>query len=117
MSKIIAVDFDGVIVADRWPEIGKPFEGTIHLIKELQKRGHKVILWTCRTGEKLEEALLFCMQVGLSFNAVNENLPESIEKFGGDSRKIYADYYIDDKNADVGKMEICIDYLDECSFI
>ena len=62
-------------------------------------QGDRLILWTCRSGEQLEEALFFCMARGLVFDAVNENLPETIEQCGGDSRKIFADLYIDDRCA------------------
>ena len=99
-NKIIAVDFDGTLCKDRWPGIGKPntelFAALILAKKELQA---KVILWTCRRGDLLSEAVAFCKEYGLKFDAINENLPEVIEWMHGDSRKIYADLYIDDRNA------------------
>ena len=66
--------------------------------KELQA---KVILWTCRRDDLLTEAVTFCKEYGLKFDAINENLPEVIEWMHGDSRKIYADWYIDDRNCAV----------------
>ena len=59
--------------------------------------GAKLILWTNRQGERLDEALKWCAVRGLAFDAVNENLPEVVRAFGGDTRKIYADEYLDDK--------------------
>lgn len=59
--------------------------------------GSRIILNSCRTGEALEKAVQFCKENGLEFDRVNENLPELIEAYGEDSRKISADYYIDDK--------------------
>lgn len=56
-----------------------------------------MILWTCRNGKDLEVAVEFCEGVGLKFDTVNENLPELIEAYGGDTRKINADIYFDDK--------------------
>lgn len=100
-NKIIAVDFDGTLCENCWPEIGKPNEALIWFLKEHKKEGTKVILWTCRTGELLEKAVEWCREQGLEFDAVNENLPEVIEWMGGDSRKIYADVYIDDKACEV----------------
>lgn len=70
----------------------------IEFVKTLNQEGHKVILWTCRKDQELLEAVSWCADIGLSFDSINENLPEIIEKYGGDSRKIHADYYIDDKN-------------------
>lgn len=96
---IIAVDFDGTLCADKWPEIGEANE---ELIEHLQKRrsdGNKLILWTNRIGERLKEAVAWCKERGLEFDAVNENLPEIIESFGGDCRKIFANEYIDDRSA------------------
>ena len=97
---IIAVDFDGVIVENRFPSIGRPHIGVINGLIERRKKGDKLILWTCRCGPTLIDAVAFCRNVGLEFDAVNENLPMMIEKYGSDSRKVYADCYIDDRNKD-----------------
>jgi hypothetical protein len=97
MNRIIAVDFDGTLCEDKWPDIGEPnFELIAYLLGE-QLKGTQIILWTSRGEERLEKALEWCEDRGLIFDAVNENLPEVIEAFGGDTRKIYADEYIDDK--------------------
>lgn len=94
---IIAVDFDGTIVADAYPKIGKPVLFAFDTLKKLQSEGHRLILWTYRSEEKLEEAVLFCKKNGIEFYAVNKNFPEENydEK---DSRKIHADLFIDDRN-------------------
>lgn len=96
--QIMAVDFDGTLCKDKWPEIGEPNSFCIEMVKLFQSSpGYKTILWTCRAGERLEEAVRWCAIHGLIFDAVNENLPEVIEWMGGDSRKIFADVYVDDK--------------------
>lgn len=102
---IIAVDFDGTLCSDCYPKIGEANEGLIRRLKELQAGGDRLILWTCRQGVPLEEALHFCLLRGLRFDAINENLPEIVELYGSDSRKIYADIYIDDRSA--SPWEIC----------
>lgn len=94
---IIAVDFDGTLCANAWPEIGAPRSGVIDYVKRQKAGGSKLILWTNRTGERLDAAVNWCAEQGISFDAVNENLPEIIEKFSGDTRKIFADVYLDDK--------------------
>lgn len=97
--KIIAVDFDGTLCEDKWPEIGVPNTALIDYIKERQAAGDKLILWTCRCGETLKNAVKWSAEHGIIFDAVNENLPEVLERMGGsDSRKIYANEYIDDQN-------------------
>jgi hypothetical protein len=93
----IAVDFDGTIVEHEYPEIGKEKLFAFLTLKELNKRGARLILWTFRTGKELDEAVEFCRKNGVEFYAVNRNYPEEImnESVG---RKIDADIYIDDKN-------------------
>lgn len=93
----IAVDFDGTIVTHKYPDIGKEIPFAIHTLKKIQEKGHhKLILWTVREGEYLEEAVEFCRKRGLEFYAVNKNHPEDEDTEG--SRKINADIYIDDRN-------------------
>jgi hypothetical protein len=93
----IAVDFDGTIVDHEYPEIGKEKLFAFQTLKELEKRGARLILWTFRTGKELDEAVEFCRKNGIEFYAVNKNYPEEI--FDNNvSRKIDADIYIDDKN-------------------
>lgn len=94
---VIAIDFDGTIVEDAYPKIGKPRIFAFETMKRLQKDGHRLILWTYRSGSKLEEAVTFCKTNGINFYAVNQSFPE--EQFDNNvSRKIYADIYIDDRN-------------------
>ena len=93
----IALDFDGTIVEHQYPEIGKELPFATHTIKTLQQKGHRLILWTYRTGKELEDALNFCKEHELEFYAVNKNYPE--EKYNEQiGRKILADLYIDDRN-------------------
>lgn len=95
---IIAVDFDKTLIKDNhWPDTdGEPDGFLIQHLKILQKDGTKLILNTCRTGEALDAAVAWCKEQGLEFDAINENLPEMIEAYGCDCRKISADIYIDD---------------------
>lgn len=103
---IIAVDFDGVLCESKWPGIGAPNMHLIEWLKMHRANGDRVILWTCRTGEKLDMANAFCNGFQLYFDAVNENLPDMVERFGSDPRKIYADLYIDDHAADKSQFHI-----------
>lgn len=104
----IAIDFDGTIVENRYPSIGKPMLFALETMKELQKNNHQLILWTYRSGRELEEAVEFCRGKGIEFYAVNKNYPE--EYFDESiSRKIIADIYIDDRNLGgfPGWSEVC----------
>ena len=93
----IAVDFDGTVVEHDYPAIGKEKLFAFQTLKELEKRGARLILWTFRTGKELDEAVEYCRKNGIEFYAVNKNYPEEIIDETV-SRKIDADIYIDDKN-------------------
>lgn len=96
MRKAIAVDFDGCLCENAWPEIGPPNWAVIRAALEQQRAGAALILWTCRSGELLDKAVAWCGEHGLTFDAVNENLPERLEHYGSESRKVSADEYWDD---------------------
>jgi hypothetical protein len=93
----IAVDFDGTIVDHEYPAIGKEKLFAFRTLKELEKMGARLILWTFRAGKELDEAVEFCRKNGIEFYAVNKNYPEEVfdESI---SRKIDADIFIDDRN-------------------
>jgi hydroxymethylpyrimidine pyrophosphatase-like HAD family hydrolase len=93
----IAVDFDGTIVEHEYPDIGKEKLFAFQTLKEFNKLGARLILWTFRTGKELEDAVEFCKKNGIEFYAVNKNYPEEIYDESV-SRKIDADIFIDDKN-------------------
>ncbi len=96
-GKIYAFDFDGTLCQEAYPGIGKPNKAMIRYAKKLKEKGNRLILWTCRNGQPLEHAIAWCQEQGLEFDAVNQNLPEILKMFGSDSRKITADYYVDDR--------------------
>ncbi len=93
----IAVDFDGTIVEDAYPDIGKPMLFAFETLKELHKQKHQLILWTYRSGTELEAAVDFCRENGVEFYAVNNSYPEEIYDTSF-SRKIHAHVFIDDRN-------------------
>lgn len=97
---IIAVDFDGTLVEDRFPNIGRPIWKTIGEIQNRQSNGAKIILWTCRDHENLKEAIEYCENnLHIVFDAVNTNIEETKNMFDNDTRKVYANEYWDDKCA------------------
>lgn len=96
---IIAIDFDGTICQNEYPEIGDPMPLAIWSIKKLKKRGHDLILWTCRQGELLDEAVEWCEEHGIPFDLVNEHEPNNLRAFGGVAgNKVFANIYIDDRD-------------------
>ena len=96
---VIAIDFDGTIVEHRYPLIGKELPFAIDTLRKLSQDGHKLILWTVREGQYLDDAVEFCKSRGLEFYAVNRDYPE--ENLGNNNhytRKLKADLWIDDRN-------------------
>ena len=97
-SLLIAVDFDGTIVEDKYPSVGKPMPFAIETLRMLQNDGHRLILWTYRHGSKLQDAVKFMEDQGIPPYAVNRSYPEEAAHRSDVSRKIHADLFIDDRN-------------------
>lgn len=95
----IAVDFDGTVVDHRYPQIGKEKPFAFEVLRKLQRDGHKLILWTAREGQLLEDAVNFCRENGIEFYAVNSDGP-AITNFesAGITRKLRVDLFIDDRS-------------------
>ncbi len=96
-TKVVAIDFDGCLCTYEYPRIGKPIWRVIGAAKEQQENGAILILWTCREGQRLENAVAACKRWGLEFDAVNANHPYRIKLYNSDPRKIGADEYWDDR--------------------
>lgn len=96
---IIAVDFDGVLHFGEYPSIGTPSIEAKKALAELKKSGHYIIIWTCRNGDLLLTAINWLVEHGFPFDRVNDQEPKNAATYGDNSRKVYADVYIDDRNA------------------
>lgn len=99
IPNVIAVDFDGTLFSNAWPEIGEPNWKLIKWCQERQELGDTLILWTCRHGKYLKAAVAACKEVGLHFDYINNHCAASRKAFGafGQGKKIFATVYIDDK--------------------
>ena len=96
---IIAIDFDGTIVENRYPEIGHERPFAIDTMKMLQQDRHQLVLWTCREGQLLEDALQWCRERGVEFYAANRDYPEeTTDNNPYFSRKLKVDLFLDDRN-------------------
>lgn len=108
---IYAVDFDNTLAVTRFPEIVEPKAKVVAAVKMLKANGHKIILWTSRAGKDLKDAVEWCTEQGIVFDAVNEPLPEQMDRWGNDTRKVYADFYIDDKAMTIETLESIMDQV------
>lgn len=94
---IISIDYDDTIVHADYPNIGTIKPHAREVINNLYNEGHFIIIWTCRSGEHESAAAQYLIEMGVKFHHINENHPENIVQYDSDSRKIFADIYIDDK--------------------
>ena len=89
----IGIDFDGTMVTHKYPAIGEPVENALEVLEKLQAAGHRLILYTMRSGERLVQAVEYLEEEGIELYAVNEN---PTQKHWTQSPKIYCHIYIDD---------------------
>lgn len=99
--KVIAVDFDGCICTNEYPYVGKVDMRVVEQLLYGRSQGAKLILWACRSGKQLDDAIATCEQYGLYFDAINDNIPELIERYGDNPRKVSATEYWDDRGVRV----------------
>ncbi|MCM8536578.1 MAG: hypothetical protein NE334_11630 [Lentisphaeraceae bacterium] len=93
---LIAIDFDGTCVEEKYPAIGREKAGCSQTLKALVRRNHKLILWTCREGDKLQEAVEWFEDREILLVGINETpLRDDFREERG--RKAFANLYIDDK--------------------
>lgn len=97
MLKVIAVDFDGCLCKNAFPDIGSPNLDVICELKKEIAKGTKTILWTCRHGKLLDEAVEACRSWGIEFDSINESIPEWLAQWDSDPRKVGATEYWDDR--------------------
>ena len=96
---VYAIDFDNTIALTQYPKIIKPIPYALEVLKVLSKDPHStLILWTCREGEYLKQAIDFCELYGIHFDYINENCKRNLDLYTVDCRKVSADVYIDDKS-------------------
>lgn len=94
---IITIDYDGTIVHDDYPRPGTLKLNAKEVINRLHEEGHHIIIWTCRIYKPLEDAIKLLEDNGIFYRQVNEHHPKMIIKYGNDTRKVFADIYVDDK--------------------
>lgn len=97
LQRVIAVDFDGCLCTEAWPQVGTPNWDIINAAKQEKKKGAALVLWTLREGKYLEDALAACKAWGLEFDAVNDTIQSWKDAYGNNPRKVGATEYWDDR--------------------
>lgn len=90
---IFAIDFDGTCVEHKYPFVGKDVPYATEVLCELVNRGHKLVLFTMRSGVTLEDAVRWFGLHNLPLYGVNKNPDQAMCT---SSPKVYAHVYIDD---------------------
>lgn len=98
---VFAIDFDGTIVENAYPKIGPLVLDAYNTMWLMKDYGHTIIIWTCRYGQDLEDMKKFLQENDVPYDIINDHAPQYAEIYGGTARKVFADYYIDDRN--IGK--------------
>lgn len=96
-NTVLAVDFDHTLCHSVWPGTGAPNTQLIQKLKRVQAAGCHLVLWTCREGRLLEDAVQWCREQGLEFEAINDNPEWLKQEYGNNCRKIGAHYFLDDR--------------------
>lgn len=105
----LAVDFDGTLFSEgNYPVPGDPIIDNINICKRWKELDLILILYTAREDKNLELAVAACREQGIEFDYINENLPWGIERWG-DSRKIVADYYLDDRSISLPELKTILE--------
>lgn len=94
---VLSIDFDGTIVEEKFPDVGKIIPEAKKYINKLYDDGHHIVINTCRSGRYEGNAEAFLKRRGIKYHYINANMPFLIEQYGQDCRKISADIYIDDR--------------------
>jgi hypothetical protein len=106
MKKLfLGIDFDGTIVEEGFPEIGAIKPRTIELMKQAKELGHLIIVWTARSGQYLENAKVFLDENNIPYDYLNENPEDEYAKRGEQGRKLFCNYYLDDRSVHVDDIE------------
>lgn len=105
---IIAVDFDGTLVEDEFPSIGKVKQKVLDRVKLLQSLGCCFILWTSRNGQILLNAVFWCINNGIVPDKINDHSDHFKQLYNADitkNPKIFADEYLDDRSINVNQIK------------
>lgn len=89
----ISVDFDGTCVMHEYPRVGRDVPYAESVLKMLRAKGHRLILFTMRSGKELADAVEWFEDRDIELFGVQEN-PE--QSSWTSSPKAYAQAYIGD---------------------
>jgi hydroxymethylpyrimidine pyrophosphatase-like HAD family hydrolase len=98
---VLGIDFDGTIVEEAFPNIGAIKPKTVELMQEAMDKGHLVIVWTARSMKAESDAIDFLNDNNIPYHYVNENPEDPYYIRGEQGRKIFCDYYLDDRAVNI----------------
>lgn len=87
------VDVDGTIWEHEYPNRGQDVPMAAEVLKELQSKGHKIIILSMRSDEYLDEVIQWYIDKNIKVYGVNYN---PSQKSWTTSPKVFGNFYIDD---------------------
>lgn len=114
---IFGIDFDGTLVSEAFPGIGELNNRVLELMKLATEQGHLVIIWTARSGKALDEAVQFMKENTVPYHYINENPEDEYAIRGEQGRKIFCNYYLDDRAVNIKDVESLFEILDPQSIV
>jgi len=108
---VLGVDFDGTIVEEAFPKIGAIKPKTLQLMRRAYNLGHLVIVWTARSGQAVEDCKEFLIENEIPHHFINENPEDPYFKRGEQGRKIFCDYYLDDRAINIKDIDVLFDVV------
>lgn len=73
MISTIAVDFDGTVVTHKYPLVGETVPGAIETLRKIVEKGNRIVLWTMRHGQQLEDAVKWYEENNIPLFGINNN--------------------------------------------
>lgn len=94
---VIAVDFDGTLVKDQFPNLGQPFIEGINTVNDMIEAGYEIVIWTAR--QELVPVMEHLKNHGLNIDKVkiNAHADYMLNRYESQGIKIGASIYIDDR--------------------
>lgn len=108
---VLGIDFDGTIVEEGFLNIGKIKPKTVEFMRQAIEKGHLIIVWTARSHQFEEECRKFLDENNIPYHYINENPEDPYFTKGIQGRKIYCDYYIDDRAINIKDLDMMFDII------
>lgn len=93
---VLCIDFDHTLCNSDYPKCGDEIKPICDYIRYIQQTPYmEIILWTCRSGDTLIDAIKWCKEHGITIHQVNRQ-GYFDDTLYTESRKVFCNCLIDD---------------------